>query len=63
MLCINCSMVLFQLDNGAATNSMSRRLHRTMTKDRQLTGLKKTDKRLRMYKETEVKPFGERYTE
>ena len=44
-MCINGKMIF----NGASTNYMSERVYRTVTRDRQLTGLKYTDKSLRMY--------------
>ncbi|KAK7090822.1 hypothetical protein V1264_010573 [Littorina saxatilis] len=58
-MCINDVMVSFQLDSGATTNCLSESVYKTVTKDKQLRHVKKTDRRLLMYNGSEVRPAGE----
>ena len=57
---IKDSQLSFQLDSGATTNCMSTKDYIKVTGDKELTNLTKTDKKLHMYNDTEVKPKGER---
>ncbi|KAK7095117.1 hypothetical protein V1264_002767 [Littorina saxatilis] len=57
---INKVEVSFQLDSGASTNCMSTSTYTKVTGDKTLKSLDRSNKKLRMYDEREVRPLGEK---